>query len=102
MRTAYNINIVNIPRTIAGIEWKPVVAISMFFGFAALMFKEPGVLIAPVVLIWFLRGPGLRDPDFLKIIKRHSSQRDFYSPAYISKVNLKTPRPQGFSRLDVL
>lgn len=102
MRVTYNAAKFNLPRTIAGIEWKLVAAVSMFFGFAALMFKAPYILIAPVIILWFLRGPGLRDPYFLQIYKRHSAQRDIYSPAQICQVNLRTPRPNGFSRLDVL
>lgn len=102
MRVVYDVSRVNLPRTIAGIEWKPVVAVTLFFGFAALMFKAPAMLIAPVLIIWFLRGPGKRDPDFLKVYRRHAAQRNFYSPAQICAVNLRTPRPAGFSRLDVI
>lgn len=102
MRVVYNAALFNIPRTIAGIEWKVVVGIGMFFGLAAIMFKAPAILVAPVLILWFLRGPGKRDPDFLQIYKRHSAQRDHYSPAQICAVNLRFPRPTGFSRLDVL
>ncbi len=102
MRIVYNASRFNLPRTIAGIEWKLVVGIALFFGLAALMFKAPAALVAPVVIIWFLHGPGKRDPDFLKIYRRHSVQRDYYSPAQICAVNLRSPRPSGFSRLDVI
>lgn len=102
MRLTYNPSRFNLPRTIAGIEWKVVVGVGVFFGMAALMFKAPFILVAPVLILWFLRGPGLRDPDFLQIYKRHSAQRDVYSPAQLAQVNLRTPRPNGFSRLDVL
>lgn len=102
MRVVYNMAVVNLPRTIGGIEWKLVVAVSVFFGFAALLFKAPAMLVAPVLILWFLRGPGKRDPDFLKVYRRHAAQRDFYSPAQVCAVNLRTPRPAGFSRLDVI
>ncbi len=102
MRVVYDVSRVNIPRTIAGIEWKLVVAVSLFFGMAAVMYKAPAILIAPVIILMFLRGPGSRDPDFLKIYRRHSVQRDFYSPAQYCAVNLRAPRPAGFSRLDVV
>lgn len=102
MRVTYNAVKFNLPRTIAGIEWKLVAAVSMFFGFAALMFKAPFILIAPVIILWFLHGPGKRDHDFLKIYRRHSVQRDLYSPAQVCRVNLRTPRPSGFSRLEVI
>lgn len=101
VRVVYDVSVVNIPRTIAGIEWKLVVAVSAFFGFAALMFKAPAMLVAPALILWFLRGPGKRDPDFLKVYRRHAAQRDFYSPAQLCAVNLRTPRPVGFSRLSV-
>lgn len=100
MRLSYDFSRVNTPKTIAGIEWKLVVAVGMFFGFAAIMFKAPAVLVAPVIIIAFLRGPALRDSDFLNIYKKHTHQRDFYSPAYIAKKNFKNPRPVGFSRLE--
>lgn len=102
MRVVYNASRFNLPRTIAGIEWKLVVGVALFFGLAAVMFKAPAVLIAPVVILWFLHGPGKRDPDFLKIYRRHSVQRNYYSPAQICAVNLRSPRPAGFSRLDVI
>jgi type IV secretory pathway TrbD component len=102
MRTVYDVSKINIPRTIAGIEWKLVVAVSIFFGMGALMFKAPLMLLGPVLLVLFLRWPGQRDPDFLKIYRRHAVQRDLYSPAYICAVNLRTPRPSGFSRLKVM
>jgi type IV secretory pathway TrbD component len=102
MRTVYDVSRINIPRTIAGIEWKLVVGIGMFFGLAAMMFKAPYILAAPAIIIWFLRGPGLRDPFFLQIYKRHAAQRDFYSPAYVCQKNMRTPRPSGFSRLDIV
>ncbi|OZA30491.1 MAG: hypothetical protein B7X93_03090 [Hydrogenophilales bacterium 17-61-9] len=102
MRVVYDVSRVNIPRTIAGIEWKLVVAVSLFFGLAAVMFKAPAILIAPVIILLFLRGPGNRDPDFLKVYRRHSVQRDLYSPAQLCAVNLRAPRPAGFSRLDVV
>lgn len=102
MRIVYNASRFNLPRTIAGIEWKLVVGIALFFGLAALMFKAPAVLVAPVVILWFLHGPGKRDPDFLKVYRRHSVQRDYYSPAQFCAVNLRSPRPSGFSRLDVI
>ena len=101
MRTVYAVDRVNIPRTISGIEWELVAGLGGFFGMAALMFKEPTILVAPVIILLFLSGPGRRDPDFLKVFRRHSAQRDFYSPAYICAVNLRTPRPLGFSRLMV-
>lgn len=101
MRVTYDMSRVNIPRTIAGIEWKLVVAVVMFFGLGAMMFRAPVMLVAPAIILMFLRGPGKRDPDFLKIYKRHAAQRDFYSPAQICAVNLRSPRPSGFSRLDV-
>ena len=102
MRITYNASKFNLPRTIAGIEWKLVAALSLFFGFTALMFKAPFILVAPVLILWFLRGPGMRDPDFLQVYKRHSVQRDVYSPAQLCRVNLRSPRPSGFSRLDVI
>lgn len=102
MRVVYNASAFNLPRTVAGIEWKLVVSVGLFFGLAAIMFKAPAVLVAPVIILWFLRGPGKRDPDFLKIYRRHSVQRDHYSPANICAVNLRSPRPSGFSRLDVI
>lgn len=102
MRVVYDASRFNLPRAIAGIEWKLVVAVSMFFGFAALMFKAPFVLVAPVIILWFLHGPGKRDHDFLKVYRRHSVQRDIYSPAQMCSVNLRSPRPAGFSRLDVV
>ena len=91
---------VNTPRAIAGIEWRIVVAICMFFGFAAIMFRAPAVLVAPAGIILFLRGPALRDYEFLNIYKKHSMQKNTYSPAYISKINYKNSRPQGFSRFE--
>lgn len=102
MRITYNASKFNLPRTIAGIEWKLVAALCMFFGFSALMFKAPFILVAPVIILWFLHGPGKRDHDFLQIYKRHSVQRDVYSPAQFCQVNLRTPRPRGFSRMEVL
>lgn len=102
MRVVYDVSKFNIPRTIAGIEWKLVVGVSMFFVLAAVMFRAPAVLVAPVAIILFLRGPGMRDPDFLQVYKRHSMQRDRYSPAQLCQVNYRSPRPQGFSRLDVI
>lgn len=102
MRVTYSADKFNIPRTIAGIEWKVVVGVSIFFGATALMFKVPVVLVAPALILWFLHGPGKRDHDFLKVYKRHSVQRDFYSPAQVCAVNLRSPRPAGFSRLDIV
>ncbi len=101
-RVVYDVSRVNLPRTIAGIEWKLVVAVSVFFGMTAIMFRAPVILVAPVIILLFLRGPGSRDPDFLKVYRRHSAQRDLYSPAQLCAVNLRTPRPSGFSRLDVV
>lgn len=98
MRNVFAVDRVNIPRTVLGIEWRLAVAVSMFFGMAALLFAAPAILIAPILIGAFLRGPGVRDPEFLNIIKRHSVQEDFYSPAYLSAVNYVTPRPTGFSR----
>jgi len=102
MRITYNASAFNLPRTIAGIEWKLVVAVSMFFGLAALMFKAFYILVAPILIMLFLRGPGMRDPFFLQIYRRHSLQRDIYSPAQFCQVNMRFPRPNGFSRLDVV
>ncbi len=97
-RTVYNVSLVNIPRTIAGIEWKLVASACMFFGLAALMFRAPAVLVAPAGIVLFLRGPGMRDHEFLNIYRKHSRQRNFYSPAYQTAVNYKLARPSGFSR----
>lgn len=102
MRTVYDVSRVNIPRTIAGIEWKLVVAVSVFFGMSAVAYRAPFVLAAPALILWFLSGPGRRDHDFLKIYRRHAAQRDHYSPAQMCATNLRFPRPAGFSRMDVV
>lgn len=99
-REVYNVETINKPRTIAGVEWKAVMAMGMFFAFTAIMFKAPAALLGPVILMMFLRGPGLKDPEFLNVYRKHSHQRDFYSPAYLTKKNVTYLRPNGFNRLD--
>lgn len=98
MRTTFDCAGVNQPKTIAGIEWRIVVALGIFFGLGSLMYRVPYLLIIPLVLLAFLRGPGLKDPLFLRIYLRHRAQRDFYSPAYITLLNQRAPRPNGFGR----
>lgn len=101
MRQVYNSQAVNVSNTIAGIEYKIVVGVTVFFVAAALMEHLPSILIVPAVILWFLHGSSKRDSEFLNIYKRHASQKEMYSPAYIAKQNLRTPRPLGFSRMDV-
>lgn len=98
MRGSYDCVAVNQPKTIAGIEWKLFVVVFAFFGFAAMVFHVLYLLITPILVLAFLRGPGKKDPLFLRIHLRHRAQRDVYSPAYVSKPNLRNPRPQGFGK----
>jgi precorrin-4 methylase len=101
MRQVYNSQAVNVSATIAGIEYKIVIGVTIFFSAAALMEHLPSILLAPAIILWFLHGSSKRDGDFLKVYKRHASQKEIYSPAYITKPNLRTPRPIGFSRMDI-
>jgi len=100
MRTSYDCTQINFPRTIAGVEWRIVVIAVVFFGSAAAMYRLPGLLIAPAFILFFLRGPGKRDPEFLRIYRRHRAQRSMYSPAYVALRNDRAPRPDGFGRGD--
>lgn len=102
MRSSYDCTQVNNPKTIAGLEWKLVVAVMMFFGMAVVLYRAPGVLLMPALIIWFLRGPGKKDSMFIRIYLRHRVQRTHYSPAYITAKNMSAPRPIGFSRLMTL
>lgn len=99
-RVVYDTRAVNTPRTIAGVEWRLVVAIFIFFGSAALMQRVPALMVAPAILLWVLSGPGRRDPAFLRIYLRHRAQRDRYSPAYNlpDKSHIGWRRPVGFGR----
>lgn len=99
-RTTLHCVAINEPKTIAGVDWKLVVATVMFFGMGALMFKAPGVLVLPALLIWLLRGPGRKDPAFLQIHLRHRHQRDHYTPDYVAADNLINLRPAGFNRME--
>ncbi len=98
MRTSYDCTPINFPRTIAGVEWRIVVIVMVFFGSAAAMYSLPGLLIAPALIILLLRGPGKRDPEFLRVYRRHRAQREAYSPAYVALRNDRNPRPHGFGR----
>lgn len=98
IRESYDCTKVNNPKTIAGIEWKVVVGVSVFFGFATLMYRAPYLLVIPLIILAFLRGPGRKDPMFLRVYLRHRAQRDTYSPAYITQPNQRFPRPNGFGR----
>lgn len=98
MRTTYNCQLVNEPKTIFGIEWKLVIVVGAFFTFAAIVFKVLYILIAPVAIVAFLRGPGRKDSMFLRVHIRHRNQRDRYTPAYVALPNLRTPRPMGFGK----
>jgi hypothetical protein len=97
-RRVFNCTAVNKPKTVAGLEWRLVMAVSVFFGMAALMQRAPALLVAPVFILTFLSGPGRRDPLFLRIYIKHRGQRDFYTPAYGALSNQRTPRPIGFGR----
>jgi hypothetical protein len=97
-RQIYDCTLVNAPKTIAGIEWKIFVGVAFFFGYGALMFRVPYLLISPVVIFLFLRGPGAKDPMFLRIHLRHRAQRNVYSPHYLCAPNHRNPRPLNFSR----
>lgn len=99
-RRTYNTRIINTPRTIAGVEWRLVVVVLIFFGSAALMQRAPVLLVVPLFPIIFLRGPGRRDPAFLRIYMRHRAQRDHYSPAYglPHSRSIAWRRPIGYGR----
>jgi type IV secretory pathway TrbD component len=99
MRQSYDCRQVNNPKTIAGLEWKLVVATVFFFGMAVVLYRAPGVLVMPAIVFIFLRGPGKKDALFIRIYLRHRVQRTHYSPAYITAKNASSPRPVGFSRL---
>lgn len=88
----------NEPRTIAGIDYKLVVAILMFFGFAGMLFHAITILFLPFLLILFLRGPAKRDQAFVQIHLRHRQQKLRYSPGYVTAPNNSSPRPHGFNR----
>lgn len=102
MRESYNCVPINEPKTIAGLEWKLVVGIGAFFTMAVIMYRAPGLLIMPGLILLFLRGPGKKDSMFVRIYLRHRVQRHHYSPAYITAKNQSNPRPAGFSRLEAL
>jgi type IV secretory pathway VirB3-like protein len=102
MRTTYNCVPVNAPKAIAGLEWKLVVGVCVFFGMAALMYRSPGVLMLPAVFLIFLRGPARKDSMFIRIYLRHRVQRQLYSPAYITAKNQTYVRPVGFNRLQII
>jgi hypothetical protein len=98
VRQSYDCTAVNNPKTIAGVEWKIVVAVCAFFGYGAVLYRVPYLVIPPLILLAFLRGPGVKDPMFLRIYLRHRSQRDRYSPHYLCQPNVRSPRPRGFGR----
>jgi hypothetical protein len=100
MRVVYDTTLVNIPRTIAGLPWKIFVGIYFIFGFVAATYRLPEVLVPPLLLHFFLSGPGKRDPEFLSVHIKHRSQRERYSPAYVALPNDRLPRPDGFNRDD--
>lgn len=99
MRHSYDCVQINNPRTIAGLEWKLVMGIGMFFGMAVVLYRAPGILIMPFFILMFLRGPGKKDSQFIRIYLRHRVQRKSYSPTYITATNQSFPRPQGFNRM---
>lgn len=99
MRPSLDCSKLNEPRLIAGVDYKIVVAVTLFFGFAAMMFHAWLVLLIPAIVVLFLRGPAKHDPAMLKVHLRHRTQRDVYSPAYVTAHNQHAPRPEGFSRL---
>ena len=98
IRQSYDCSLVNNPKTIAGLEWKLTIGIFAFFGYGAIFYRVPYLMIPPVILFVFLRGPGAKDPMFLRVYLRHRAQRDRYSPHYISAANVRFPRPPGFGR----
>lgn len=97
-RSSYDCESVNRPKTIAGVDWKIVVGVFFFFGYGAVLYRVPYLIIPPAILLVFLRGPGVKDPFFLRIYLRHRSQRDRYSPHYLTAPNQRFPRPRGFGR----
>lgn len=99
MRPSLDCSKLNEPRQIAGIDFKIVVAVLIFFGYAALMFRVPSVMVLPILFLIFLRGPAKKDPALLPVHLRHRQQRARYSPGYITAPNHHAPRPQGFNRL---
>lgn len=99
MRPSLDCSKLNEPRQIAGLDFKLVVAVVLFFGYAAAMFKVPAVLIPPLLFLVFLRGPAKKDPAMIPIYLRHRTQRTKYAPAYVTAPNIHAPRPAGFNRL---
>lgn len=99
MRPSLDCAKLNEPRQIAGLDFKLVVAVMVFFGMAALMFRAPFVLVLPIGFLAFLRGPGKKDSAFIAVHLRHRAQKQRYSPAYIATKNQSNPRPAGFNRL---
>ncbi len=97
-RASYDCTLVNNPKTIAGVEWKITLGVFLFFGWGAMLYHVPYLMIPPFILFMFLRGPGMKDPMFLRIYLRHRAQRDAYVPHYNTAPNVRFPRPAGFSR----
>lgn len=98
MRESLDCSKLNEPRQIAGLDFKLVGAVAIFFGYAAAMFKVPGVLIPPLIFLIFLSGPARKDQAMIPIYLRHRTQRKRYSPGYIASNNFHAPRPEGFNR----
>lgn len=99
MRPSLDCSKLNEPRNIAGVDYKIVVAVVMFFGFAAMMFRAWLLLLIPVLIIAFIRGPAKKDPALVPVHLRHRTQRGKYSPGYVTAKNMHAPRPEGFNRL---
>lgn len=98
MRGSIDCSSLNRPRLIAGIDYKIVVGVLMFFGYAAAEYRSPGVMAIPLLFLLFIRGPAKKDPAMLKVYLRHRAQAERYSPAYITAKNYHAPRPDGFNR----
>ncbi|HEX7325391.1 MAG TPA: VirB3 family type IV secretion system protein [Rhodanobacteraceae bacterium] len=99
MRASLDCSGLSRPRQIAGIDFKLVMMTMVSFGFAAISYKTPSLMVLPIGLLWLIHGPAKRDPAFIKVYMKHRVQHDHYAPTYVVRpINFRSPRPAGFNR----